>query len=574
MLKTELTNTNAGLMAIQRAIAGENIIFTKLKIGDGILTNPDISNLENIIKEIKTFPLGVVKPESGEMLRVRANINNVGLTSDELIREYGLFAKFANESEFLFAYLNVGEDTTPLPAASSGRYDLNRDFVLNIGNNMNVTFDANGDLVYATLNDIKALDAKKEDAFSKKSGFNLDKTDEVENDSNKLFSAKGALNLKNWLVSNYTTLMNNIRESLTTLVNTKLPHGGYGGSGQDLKNLADSKVSKNGDTTTGKMLFDCLPSLSGQIPSVSVAIGDSDTGFNSKGDGNIALVSNGIEIGETIPGQGVFNFVKDRVKINGNSIWDYGNFDPNKKADKLVAGTSGDEVTWIKICDMVGIPGADPSFLTCMVNGGTNYGVPNMPMISLVLSCRGATVSDRLPNSLVSAVNLLGKNQENLSIIAVVEDATKTSFWLERGSGYSYPVSFFNMDSYNTTMGNGTSTTVDPTTGKQFKKFGISKSYTSENTMIFKPTASELVIKFPNGLMIQTLTRESSGGAPHVDTFTYPVAFKEGTRPKVYTDPNAYAYRSLVGCEGRTNTYFSTVSNGVFQFDALVIGEW
>lgn len=54
----------------------------------------------------------------------------------------------------------------------------------------------------------------KENAFEKKSGFNLDKTDNAINDTNKLFTAKGAYNLKNEV---------------------------------------DTKVSKSGDTMTGDL---------------------------------------------------------------------------------------------------------------------------------------------------------------------------------------------------------------------------------------------------------------------------------------------------------------------------------
>lgn len=214
MLKIELTNTSAGLTAIQRAIAGDDITFTKLVIGDGTITNPDISNLTNVVNEIKYFPLGVVKPEDEEMLRVRSNINNVGLTEDKVIREYGLFAKFGSEQEFLFAYLNSGESTTPLPKASGGRYDLNRDFVLYAGNSNNIVFDTNGDLVYATLNDIKAMDAKKENAFGKNSGFNLEKTNLTENDSNKLFTAKGALDLLNDITGRISTAISDCKTVL------------------------------------------------------------------------------------------------------------------------------------------------------------------------------------------------------------------------------------------------------------------------------------------------------------------------------------------------------------------------
>lgn len=82
----------------------------------------------------------------------------------------------------------------------------------------------------------------KEPAFSKKTGFNLDKTDLTENNSNKLFTAKGALNLLNNLTSKFTEGINsakttlrsemlNIKNSLTTLINGKLDKTGGNVSG-------------------------------------------------------------------------------------------------------------------------------------------------------------------------------------------------------------------------------------------------------------------------------------------------------------------------------------------------------
>lgn len=75
---------------------------------------------------------------------------------------------------------------------------------------------------------------------------NTPKTNLTENDSNKIFTPKGALDLKNWLVENYTTLMNNIRDTLTNTINTKTPHGGYENTTQDLKNEVDTKYNNIG----------------------------------------------------------------------------------------------------------------------------------------------------------------------------------------------------------------------------------------------------------------------------------------------------------------------------------------
>lgn len=155
MEQINLTNTLAGLAAIQRCMAGEDILFTKLEIGDGILTNPDISGMTGLINKTKEYPLGAVQAEESEVIRVRSNISNKDVAEDLIIREYGIYAKFGEEQEFLFAYLNVGESTTPLPSQRIGRYELNRDFVLYIGNSLHVDFTSNGHLVYVAVNEYK-----------------------------------------------------------------------------------------------------------------------------------------------------------------------------------------------------------------------------------------------------------------------------------------------------------------------------------------------------------------------------------------------------------------------------------
>lgn len=155
MEQINLTNTLAGLAAIQRCMAGEDILFTKLEIGDGILTNNDVSGMTGLINKTSEFPLGAIQTEDNEVIRLRSNISNKDINTDLVIREYGIYAKFGEEQEFLFAYLNVGESTTPLPNERIGRYELNRDFVLYIGNSLHVDFTSNGHLVYVAVNEYK-----------------------------------------------------------------------------------------------------------------------------------------------------------------------------------------------------------------------------------------------------------------------------------------------------------------------------------------------------------------------------------------------------------------------------------
>lgn len=96
------------------------------------------------------------------------------------------------------------------------------------------------------IKNIKVGLNSKEPAISKKSGFNLTKTDTIENDTNKLFTGKGAFDLKTVITNAYTSLVSSNVSTLNTAIATKTPHGGYSGSAQQLKNEIDSKLPNVG----------------------------------------------------------------------------------------------------------------------------------------------------------------------------------------------------------------------------------------------------------------------------------------------------------------------------------------
>lgn len=137
--------------------------------------------------------------------------------------------------------------------------DLNLILKINSNNSSNNVYLRLNNIDYQILNcgignliSGRFINARKEGNFIRL--LLLEKTDLVENDTNKVFTPKGAFDLKSWLVTNYTTLMNNIRDTLTNMINLKLPHGGYSGSGQQLKNEIDTKVSKTGDIMSGTLV--------------------------------------------------------------------------------------------------------------------------------------------------------------------------------------------------------------------------------------------------------------------------------------------------------------------------------
>lgn len=320
--------TTAGSLLISRSLElVKPIEFTHMKIGTGDISSiAQARKLNDLVASYKNINMSTLV-RSGDLVRVRGSFTNDEITETVRIKEVGVFAKIGTEQPILFGYVNDGEGEL-IPPGTSGVIARTRDLYIGVTGEAEVAITINKSLVYATIEDLEEGLNRKEDKYIKRSGWNLDKTDLTENDSNKLFtpkgalnlfntlttnftnginaakevlrldivkklnkgaylgdaqdlkndidskepiinknsgfnkvktdlvendtnkvfSAKGALDLKNWLVTNYTTLMNNIRDTLTNSINTKLPHGGYNQSAQTLKNEIDTKVSKAGDT--------------------------------------------------------------------------------------------------------------------------------------------------------------------------------------------------------------------------------------------------------------------------------------------------------------------------------------
>lgn len=323
--------TTAGSLLISRSLElVKPIEFTHMKIGTGDISSiAQARKLNDLVISYKNINMSTLV-RSGDLVRVRGSFTNDEIVETVRIKEVGVFAKIGTEQPILFGYVNDGEGEL-IPPGTSGIVARTRDLYIGITGEAEVAITINKSLVYATIEDLEEGLNRKEDKFLKRSGFNLEKTDLTENDSNKVFTPKGALrlfdtlttnftnginaakeilrldivkklnkgvysgdaqdlkndidtkepiinkksgwnlektdltendtnkvftpkgafDLKNWLVENYTTLMNNIRENLTNMINTKTPHGGYSKSSQDLKNDIDTKVSKNGDTING-----------------------------------------------------------------------------------------------------------------------------------------------------------------------------------------------------------------------------------------------------------------------------------------------------------------------------------
>lgn len=245
--------TTAGSLLISRSLElVKPIEFTHMKIGTGDISSiAQARKLNDLVASYKNINMSTLV-RSGDLVRVRGSFTNDEITETVRIKEVGVFATIGTEQPILFGYVNDGEGEL-IPPGTSGIIARTRDLYIGVTGEAEVAITINKSLVYATIEDLEEGLNRKEDKFVKRSGWNLEKTDLTENDSNKLFTAKGALNLFNTLTTNFTNGINAAKEVLRLDIVKKLNKGAYLGDAQDLKNEIDTKVSKTGDTMTGSL---------------------------------------------------------------------------------------------------------------------------------------------------------------------------------------------------------------------------------------------------------------------------------------------------------------------------------
>ena len=159
--------TNAGRNALAQALEGKKLIFTRVYIGDGTLGSQNISLMTNLISRKKELPIvNINKTDSIGTAEVICEINNSGLTQGFWVREFGLFAKIDNDSEILYAYRNVGNESSYLPAYGGPdvvNYTLSLVTVIDQAQNVTAVIQGNNQYVTNTalISKINALFGEK-----------------------------------------------------------------------------------------------------------------------------------------------------------------------------------------------------------------------------------------------------------------------------------------------------------------------------------------------------------------------------------------------------------------------------
>ena len=175
----DMVITRAGLDMIAESQAGESLIFTKAKLGDGQVGEQSIPDLVDLINTKMTTELTSVTAKSEGHVEVKFVVENTELDVGFFVREVGIFAKVGEEgNEKLYGYANAGNYTNYLADKTVPIDSIITKIDLVIGNASNVAFTNDKSIVYVTLEDMEnAVDEHDNSNDAHEPAFNTHNAD-------------------------------------------------------------------------------------------------------------------------------------------------------------------------------------------------------------------------------------------------------------------------------------------------------------------------------------------------------------------------------------------------------------
>lgn len=120
MIATTPSLTDRGKSLLMRAIAGEEIEFTRFKIGDGYLAAGETGDeLNDLIHTVLVFPITGMDVSQQGYVGLSGEFDSGDVAEDFAWREMGIFARGEDGAEILYAYANDGEDAGVLRALNT-----------------------------------------------------------------------------------------------------------------------------------------------------------------------------------------------------------------------------------------------------------------------------------------------------------------------------------------------------------------------------------------------------------------------------------------------------------------------
>ena len=132
--------TDVGKSLLIRGIGGDQLTFTKFKIGNGELNGSEAAELTDIINPLVEFGVTEVAAYDEGYVMLTGGFDSDDITGDFRWTELGVFAKGADGRELLYAYTNDSENAGMLRAnATDVSVEQTVSIIVAIGTAENVT---------------------------------------------------------------------------------------------------------------------------------------------------------------------------------------------------------------------------------------------------------------------------------------------------------------------------------------------------------------------------------------------------------------------------------------------------
>ena len=150
--------TNKAVNEVSQAVANkETITFTRVALGSGRhRTGAETKN--DIVQLVHTLPVTQsLSTDTSDTIRILAQLDNANITSELTVNEIGVFAKRANNPEFLFMY-TWAEQGDVIPPRSQSAVYRDYDFNTTISRNQQITIQYNPNAsVFAKVSELNAV---------------------------------------------------------------------------------------------------------------------------------------------------------------------------------------------------------------------------------------------------------------------------------------------------------------------------------------------------------------------------------------------------------------------------------
>lgn len=150
--------TNKAVNEVSQAVANrETITFTRVALGSG-RHRTGVETKTDIVQLVHTLPVTQsMSTDTSDTIRILAQLDNANIMSELTVNEIGVFAKRANNPEFLFMY-TWAEQGDVIPPRSQSAVYRDYDFNTTISRNQQITIQYNPNAsVYAKVSELNAV---------------------------------------------------------------------------------------------------------------------------------------------------------------------------------------------------------------------------------------------------------------------------------------------------------------------------------------------------------------------------------------------------------------------------------